>query len=180
MPDITQMQISLIVLQQTYSIWPSQLSGNQRLDLLFELIYSSFCWHAEQNLNIWIWFFFSEDLLLGKVCIIKQSDGGLSQCFIWFARFYNKSFNRHLLYVSLTVSGLSFACVLALWHVQVQNSAQRFVIVSKLNIMFPANGVHRCATGFEIRFLLFGGCVRTAVQSAATCIGPSKKNSILW
>ncbi len=26
--------------------------------------------------------------------------------------------------------------------------------------MFPGNGVQRCSTGFEIRFLLFGGCVK--------------------
>ncbi len=26
--------------------------------------------------------------------------------------------------------------------------------------MFPGNGVQRCATGFKIRFLLFGGCVK--------------------
>jgi len=32
---------------------------------------------------------------------------------------------------------------------------------------FPGIGVHRCATGFEKRFLFFGGCVRTAIQSSA-------------
>ncbi len=35
-----------------------------------------------------------------------------------------------------------------------------FATVSGLNDMFPANGVQRCAKGFEILFLLFGGCVK--------------------
>jgi len=39
-------------------------------------------------------------------------------------------------------------------QVQVQNGAQRFAMVSGLHAMFP--------------FLMFGGCVRTTVQSAAT------------
>ncbi len=38
--------------------------------------------------------------------------------------------------------------------------AQRFATVFGLNDMFPGNGVQRCATGFEISFLLFGGCVK--------------------
>ncbi len=45
-------------------------------------------------------------------------------------------------------------------HVQALTGALRFATVSGLNDMFPGNGVHRYATGFEIRFLLFGGCVK--------------------
>ncbi len=45
-------------------------------------------------------------------------------------------------------------------HIQAHTGAQRFATVSGLNDMFPGNCVQRCAMGFEIRFLLFGGCVR--------------------
>ncbi len=54
-------------------------------------------------------------------------------------------------------------------HVQALTGALRFATVSGLNDMFPGNGVHRYATGFEIRFLLFVGVSKTSAQSAATC-----------
>ncbi len=47
-----------------------------------------------------------------------------------------------------------------IWHHQGHVQAQRFATVSGLNDMFPGNGVQRCAKGFEILFLLFGGCVK--------------------
>ncbi len=45
-------------------------------------------------------------------------------------------------------------------YVQAHTGAQRFAMVSGLNDMFPGNGVQRCATGFEICFLLYGGCLK--------------------
>ncbi len=60
---------------------------------------------------------------------------------------------------------------LDLGHVQVHTGAQRFATVFGLNDMFTGNSVQRCATGFEIRFLLFGGCVKNVSPiSSNMCI----------
>ncbi len=53
--------------------------------------------------------------------------------------------------------------VLLLGHVQAHTGAKRFATVSGLNDMFPGNSVQRCATGFEIRFLSFGGCIKNVI-----------------
>lgn len=44
--------------------------------------------------------------------------------------------------------------------VQSENGVQCFYTVSRLNDVFLPHCAKRCATGFEVRFLSFGGCVR--------------------
>ena len=57
-----------------------------------------------------------------------------------------------------------------LGHVQSENSVHWFATVSGLKRRVSYKW---WTTGFEVRFLSFGGCVRGVTQSAATCTNPA-------